>query len=79
VLLKSWAGAVPEALDELTSQERNKIYRMLRLEVTPTSEGFVVTGALGSILHLGTDTTAAAPTPSALPAALSISKASPMK
>ena len=68
VLLKSWAGAVPEALDELTGQEKNKIYRMLRLEVTPTSEGFAVTGALGSVLHPGTDTTAAVPTPSARPA-----------
>jgi hypothetical protein len=68
VLLQSWAGAVPEAQDELTGQERNKIYRMLRLEVTPTSDGFAVTGALGSVLHPGTGTTAAVPTPNARPA-----------
>ena len=56
-LLESWAGAVPEALDDLTGQERNKIYRMLRLEVRPMTGGFDVTGALGEILHLETDTT----------------------
>jgi hypothetical protein len=67
-LLRSWAGAVPEALDELTGQERNNVYRMLRLEVTPTTEGFAVTGALGNVLHSETDTTAAAPTPGARPA-----------
>ena len=55
-LLRSWAGAVPEALDGLTGQERNRVYRMLRLEVTPTTEGFAVTGALRSFLHLETDT-----------------------
>ncbi len=54
-LLESWAGAVPEALDGLTGQERNKVYRMLRLEVMPTTEGFRVTGALGEFLHSGTD------------------------
>jgi site-specific DNA recombinase len=54
-LLESWAGAVPKALDGLAGQERNKVYRMLRLEVTPTTEGFRVTGALGGFLHSGTD------------------------
>ena len=78
MLLKSWAGAVPEALDELTGQERNEVYRMLSLEVTPTTEGFAVTGAIRNILHSETDTTAAAPTPGALPAASSIWKASPI-
>ena len=53
-LLESWAGAVPKALDGLTGQERNKVYRMLHLEVTPTTEGFRVTGALGGFLHSGT-------------------------
>jgi len=67
-LLRSWAGAVPEALDGLTGQERNRVYRMLRLEVTPTTEGFAVTGALRNILHLETDTTVADPTPSVRPA-----------
>ncbi|HEX2739069.1 MAG TPA: hypothetical protein VHM69_01380 [Rubrobacter sp.] len=50
-LLRSWASAVPEALEELRGQERNKVYRMLRLEVTPTTEGFAVTGALGGFIH----------------------------
>jgi hypothetical protein len=54
-LLESWAGAVPKALDGLTGQERNKVYRMLRLEVTPTTEGFRATGALGGFSHSGTD------------------------
>ena len=34
-LLKSWAELVPEDLDGLTGDQRNKVYRMLRLEVTP--------------------------------------------
>jgi hypothetical protein len=75
-LLESWASAVPEALGELTGQEKNKLYRMLRLELTPTAEGFDVTGAPGDVLHSGTDTTTAAPSPGALPAASSTSKAS---
>ena len=78
-LLESWAGAVPEALDQLTGRERNKVYRMLRLEVTPTTGGFDVTGALGDILHSETDATAAARTPSAPPAASSTWKASPRR
>jgi Recombinase zinc beta ribbon domain len=78
-LLKSWAGAVPEALDKLSGEERNKVYRMLRLEVTPSTDGFDVMGALGGILHLRTDATAAAPTPGAPPAASSTSRASPRR
>jgi hypothetical protein len=50
-LLESWAGILPEALEGLTVEERNKIYRMLRLEVTPTPEGYGVTGALGGVLY----------------------------
>ena len=42
---------VPEDLDNLTGQERNKIYRMLRLEVAPTKEGFKVTGAFMGRLY----------------------------
>jgi hypothetical protein len=45
-LLESMAGMVPEALDALTGEEKNRIYRMLRLEVTPTTEGYDVSGAL---------------------------------
>ncbi len=53
-LLESWSERVPEGLDSLTGQERNKVYRMLRLEVIPTEEGFEVRGALGGRLHNGT-------------------------
>src|SRR5829696_5028807 len=47
-LLKSMAEIVPDALGDLTPQERNKIYRMLRLEVAPFEEGYEVSGALCS-------------------------------
>jgi site-specific DNA recombinase len=75
-LLESWASAVPEALCGLTGQEKNRLYRMLRLEVTPTTAGFDVTGALGAVLHARTDVTAAAPTRSAPPAGSSTWRAS---
>jgi hypothetical protein len=45
-LLEDMAAMVPAALDSLTGEEKNRIYRMLRLEVTPTAEGYDVTGAL---------------------------------
>jgi hypothetical protein len=45
-LLESMAGMLPEALDALTGEEKNRIYRMLRLEVTPSTEGYEVSGAL---------------------------------
>src|SRR5215211_6963494 len=47
-LLKSMAEIVPEALEDLTPQERNKIYRMLRLEATPSEKGYQVSGAFCS-------------------------------
>ncbi len=47
-LLKSMAEIVPDALEDLTPRERNKIYRMLRLEVTPLEEGYEVSGAFCS-------------------------------
>ncbi|MBA2618761.1 MAG: recombinase family protein [Rubrobacter sp.] len=75
-LLESWTAAVPEALGGLRGQEKNRLYRMLRLEVTPTAEGFDVRGALGDVLHSETDATAAAPTRNVPPAASSTSKAS---
>jgi hypothetical protein len=40
------AEMVPEALDSLTGEEKNRVYRMLRLEVAPRAEGYDVTGAL---------------------------------
>jgi len=47
-LIESMAEMVPDALKDLTPQERNKIYRMLRLEVTPFEEGYEVSGAFCS-------------------------------
>jgi hypothetical protein len=44
-LLESYAEAVPDALDGLEPGERNKLYRMLRLEVTPSDDGYAVSGA----------------------------------
>ena len=40
------AQLIPEALDELSGDERNALYRMLRLEVTPLPDGLQVTGVL---------------------------------
>ena len=54
-LLESWAGTVPKALESLTGEERNKAYRMLRLEVTPAPDGYGVSGALSGFLYSGTD------------------------
>ena len=45
ILLESYAEMVPDALENLSGEERNRIYRMLRLEVTPVSEGLEVSGA----------------------------------
>ena len=33
-VMESYAGMVPEELDDLTSEERHQIYKMLRLQVT---------------------------------------------
>jgi site-specific DNA recombinase len=45
-LLETLAGQIPESLESLSAEERNTVYRMLRLEVTPTPEGpYKVTGA----------------------------------
>jgi len=54
-LLEEMAETVPDGLDNLTGVERNKVYRMLRLEVTPTKEGYSITGALRARLQNGTD------------------------
>jgi transposase len=60
-LLESMADAVPDALHDLTGVERNHVYRLLRLQVTPTAEGYEVSGALTGILHKGIDTLASVP------------------
>ncbi len=44
-LLESYAEMVPDALDDLSGEERNRLYGMLRLEVMPASEGLEVSGA----------------------------------
>jgi site-specific DNA recombinase len=38
-LLEHYAGMVPEALDELTGEERHQVYRMLRLQVHISPDG----------------------------------------
>jgi hypothetical protein len=43
--LVEYVSQLPIALDELSGEERNRVYRMLRLEVKPASESFEVTGA----------------------------------
>ncbi|MCA1716736.1 MAG: hypothetical protein LC781_07695, partial [Actinobacteria bacterium] len=43
-LLESLAAMVPASLKTLSGLERNKVYRMLRLIVTPASEGYEVSG-----------------------------------
>jgi site-specific DNA recombinase len=45
-LLESLAKMVPASLETLSGLDRNKIYRMMRLIVTPASEGYEVSGAL---------------------------------
>jgi len=55
-LLDSMAASVPDALDSLTGEERNQVYRLLRLQVTPKAGGFEATGALAGVLQPGTDT-----------------------
>jgi site-specific DNA recombinase len=52
-LLEAYAGAVPEALDQLDREERNRIYRMLRLEITPRPDGILdVRGILSESLRV---------------------------
>ncbi len=45
-LLASLTDLVPEELEDLTGEERNRVYRMLRLQVTPTPEGYDTSGVL---------------------------------
>jgi len=51
--------SVPKALDGFTGEERNKVYRMLRLKVTPEPVRYSVSGALRARLQNGTDELAA--------------------
>jgi hypothetical protein len=45
-LMERWTGMVPDALEALTPEERNEMHRMLRLQVTPVTEGYAVSGVL---------------------------------
>jgi hypothetical protein len=38
-IMEHYAGMVPEALDDLTGEERHQIYRMIRLRVTIRQDG----------------------------------------
>jgi hypothetical protein len=45
-VLASLAASVPEALDNLTGEEINKVYRKLRLRLIPSEEGYDATGVI---------------------------------
>ena len=47
-LLGHLTSVVPEGLKELSGEERNRLYRMLRLEVRPSPEGYEVKGAFST-------------------------------
>jgi hypothetical protein len=44
-LLQSMSETVPSALGDLDGEEKNRLYQMLRVEVTPSEEGYEVSGA----------------------------------
>ncbi len=44
-LLQSMSETVLGALEDLDGEEKNRLYQMLRLEVTPSGEGYEVSGA----------------------------------
>jgi site-specific DNA recombinase len=44
-LLQSMSETVLGTLEDLTDEEKNRLYQMLRLEVTPSEEGYEVNGA----------------------------------
>jgi len=48
-VLASLAEMVPEALDDLSGEGRNRLYRMLRLTVTPVADGFEASGVFCSV------------------------------
>jgi site-specific DNA recombinase len=51
-LLEHYASMVPEALDGLTPEERHRIYKMMRLNVTMYADGLAeVTGAFSGLLN----------------------------
>jgi chromosome segregation ATPase len=54
VTLERYAGMVPGALGNLTSEERHRIYKMLRLKVLLHADGSTeITGVLGGQMETG--------------------------
>jgi site-specific DNA recombinase len=54
-ILRRYAGMVPEALDALTSEERHRVYKMLRLKVLLNADGSTeITGVFGGPLNADT-------------------------
>jgi len=52
-LLEHYACMVPEALDELTPEERHRAYKMLRLSVSVYADGLAeISGAFGGLLEV---------------------------
>jgi hypothetical protein len=47
-LLGCLTSVVPEGLKELSGEECNRVYKMLRLEVRPCPEGYEVQGAFST-------------------------------
>ena len=47
-LMESMASMLPEALVCLSGEDKNRLYRMLRLEVIPTGYGYEVSGVFGA-------------------------------
>lgn len=43
-VLASLSDLLPTALDSMTGEERNTVYRMLHMEITPSPEGYETTG-----------------------------------
>jgi hypothetical protein len=39
-LIEAYSETVPENLENLTGEDRNALYRMLQLEITPAPDGF---------------------------------------
>jgi hypothetical protein len=73
-LLASFAGELPAALDDLAPEERQRVYRMLRLRVDAAAGGSLdVSGVFGGDLGVctseTTSTCSACPTPPAPPSA----------
>lgn len=47
-LLQSMSETMLGTLDDLSDEEKNRLYQMLHLEVTPSEEGYEVNGAFST-------------------------------